>query len=68
MKTIYEGATCDVCYNKAAKSKKVCRPCLTRNGRPAFIPAVGVEVRESQGYTFDGKGRPVPTIFRKVCV
>lgn len=64
MRTVYEGATCDLCGQE--RTKKNCRPCMTRDGKPGFRPRDGVDVQESKGCTFDRKGNPVSTIFRRV--
>ncbi len=63
MKIVTEGATCELC---AKPGKSACRKCINRNGRPGFVPRPDVTVREVWGYTFDRRGRPVETVFKKV--
>ncbi|MHB8919313.1 MAG: hypothetical protein ACYC4H_14900 [Desulfocucumaceae bacterium] len=64
MKTIYQGATCEACGQK--RTQRNCRPCMTRDGKPGFKPRDGVRVQESEGCTFDAKGRAIATKFIKV--
>lgn len=64
MQIRYEGSTCETCGTKP--TMKNCGPCLRKNGRPAYRPKEGVKLDISEGYTFDGKDRPIPTRFIKV--
>lgn len=57
MKIINIGATCDTCAKQG--QKKGCKPCLTRNGRPGWEPAPGVQVIYGEDWRGNVTRRPV---------